>query len=65
MSDLIVNSPAIDPKLLQLLVCPLTKGPLKYDKEAQELISEKAMLAFPIKDCVPIMLVSEARQITE
>lgn len=65
MTDIVVKSPSIDPRLLQLLVCPLTKGPLKYDKEAQELISEKAKLAFPIKDCVPIMLVSEARQITE
>lgn len=65
MADLVAKTPSIDPKLLQLLVCPLTKGPLKYDKEAQELISEKAMLAFPIKDCVPIMLVSEARKISE
>lgn len=65
MTELVVKGPSIDPKLLQLLVCPLTKGPLKYDKEAQELISEKAMLAFPIKDCIPIMLVSEARAITE
>ncbi|MEW7009653.1 Trm112 family protein [Lentilitoribacter sp. EG35] len=65
MVDLVSKAPDIDPKLLQLLVCPLTKGPLTYDKEAQELISEKAMLAFPIKDCVPIMLVSEARKITE
>jgi hypothetical protein len=65
MVDLVSKALDIDPKLLQLLVCPLTKGPLTYDKEAQELISEKAMLAFPIKDCVPIMLVSEARKITE
>lgn len=64
MTGLVVKNTGVDPKLLQLLVCPLTKGPLKYDKEAQELISEKAMLAFPIKDCVPIMLVSEARKLT-
>lgn len=65
MADLVADTPKIDPKLLQLLVCPLTKGPLKFDKDAQELISEKAKLAFPIRDCVPIMLVSEARPITE
>lgn len=53
----------IDPELLQLLVCPLTKGPLSYDRENQELISEKARLAFPIRDFIPIMLVSEARQL--
>lgn len=53
----------IDPKLLQLLVCPLTKGPLTFDEDAAELISEKARLAYPIRDHIPIMLVSEARQI--
>ena len=52
---------AVDPKLLDILVCPLTKGPLRYDSEAQELISEKAGLAYPIRDGVPIMLVDEAR----
>lgn len=65
MADLVGRNQDIDPKLLQLLVCPLTKGPLKYDKDAQELISEKAKLAFPINDCIPIMLVSEARKITD
>lgn len=54
---------SIDPKLLQLLVCPLTKGPLTLDKEAGELISDKARLAYPIRDNIPIMLVSEARQL--
>ena len=54
---------AVDPKLLELLVCPLTKGPLRYDREAQELISEQAELAYPIRDGVPIMLVDEARPI--
>jgi|TARA_R110002126_G_scaffold124350_13_gene266221 uncharacterized protein YbaR (Trm112 family) len=57
------KEPSIDPKLLQLLVCPLTKSTLVFDKDAQELISEKAKLAFPIRDCIPIMLVSEARQL--
>jgi uncharacterized protein YbaR (Trm112 family) len=52
---------AVDPKLLELLVCPLTKGPLRYDRERQELISEQAGLAYPIRDGIPIMLVDEAR----
>lgn len=52
-----------DPKLLEILVCPLTKGPLRYDTKAQELISEQANLAYPIRDGIPIMLVDEARQI--
>ena len=51
----------LDPKLLELLVCPLTKGPLKYDRENNELISEQAKLAYPIRDGIPIMLVGEAR----
>lgn len=55
----------VDPKLLEILVCPLTKGPLEYDKAAGELISRKAGLAFPIRDCVPIMLPDEARLIDE
>ena len=55
----------IDPKLLEILVCPLTKGPLRYDNAAQELISENAGLAFPIRDGIPIMLVDEARRIDE
>lgn len=54
-------SPEIDPKLLELLVCPLTKGPLSYDREHQELISEQAGLAYPIRDGIPIMLADEAR----
>ncbi|MEX0297505.1 MAG: Trm112 family protein [Kordiimonas sp.] len=52
-----------DPKLLELLVCPVTRQTLKYDSEAQELISEKANLAFPIRDGIPILLVDEAREI--
>lgn len=51
----------MDPKLLDILVCPLTRGPLTYDREAQELISEKANLAYPVRDGIPIMLVDEAR----
>jgi uncharacterized protein len=51
----------VDPKLLEILVCPLTKGPLTYDSQAQELISPKAQLAYPIRDGIPIMLASEAR----
>jgi uncharacterized protein YbaR (Trm112 family) len=56
-------SQAIDPKLLEILVCPLTKGPLRYDAAAQELISDTAKLAYPVRDGIPIMLVDEARQI--
>ncbi|PPR11088.1 MAG: hypothetical protein CFH41_01188 [Alphaproteobacteria bacterium MarineAlpha11_Bin1] len=51
----------IDPKLLEILVCPLTKGPLAYDSVAQELVSEQARLAYPIRDGIPIMLADEAR----
>ena len=57
------DTTGIDPKLLEILVCPLTKGPLKYDREAQELISEQARLAYPIRDGIPIMLVDEAREL--
>ncbi len=52
-----------DPKLLESLVCPVTKGPLRYDSEKQELISERAALAFPIREGIPIMLPDEARKI--
>jgi uncharacterized protein YbaR (Trm112 family) len=55
----------VDPKLLEILVCPLTKGPLRYDRERQELISRSAGLAYPIRDGVPIMLPGEARQLGE
>ena len=55
----------VDPDLLDLLVCPLTKGPLRYQRERQELISEQAGLAYPIRDGIPIMLVDEARQLDE
>ena len=53
----------VDPKLLEILVCPLTKGPLRYDPERQELISERAGLAYPIRDGIPIMLADEARSL--
>jgi hypothetical protein len=56
---------SIDPKLLEILVCPLTKGPLRYDAEAQELVSDKAGLAYPIRDGIPIMLVDEARRLDD
>lgn len=56
-------SAPIDPRLLELLVCPLTKGPLEYDRAANELISHKAGLAYPIRDGIPVMLVDEARKL--
>jgi hypothetical protein len=52
---------AVDPKLLEILICPLTKGPLVYDAERQELISRQAGLAYPIREGIPIMLIDEAR----
>jgi len=55
----------IDPKLLDILVCPLTKGPLIYDREKSELVSKKAGLAFPIRDGIPIMLQENARELSE
>ena len=55
--------PDIDPRLLEILVCPMTKTRLRYDRDAQELVSEAAGLAYPIRDGVPVMLVEEARQL--
>lgn len=55
----------LDPKLLEILVCPVTKGPLEYDREHGELISRKAGLAYPIRDGIPIMLPDEARVLEE
>ena len=55
----------VDPKLLELLVCPLTKSTLEYDSERQELISRQARLAYPIRDGIPIMLVDEARPLDD
>jgi len=54
---------AVDAKLLEILVCPLTKGPLEFDAVRQELISRSAKLAYPIRDGIPIMLPEEARKI--
>jgi len=54
-----------DPKLLEILVCPLTKAPLEYDEARQELISRQAKLAFPIREGIPIMLIDEARKLEE
>lgn len=53
----------IDPKLLELLACPLTKGPLAWDAKKSELVSKAARLAYPVRDGIPIMLPSEARQL--
>lgn len=55
----------IDKKLLDILVCPVTKGPLIYDKEKQELVSKSARLAYAIKDDIPIMLEEEARALQD
>jgi len=55
----------VDPRLLEILVCPLTKEPLEYDAQAQELISRKARLAYPIRDGIPIMLADEARPLDD
>lgn len=56
-------SAEIDPKLLEILVCPITKAPLRYDAAAQELISDQGKRAFPIKDGIPIMLLDQAREL--
>jgi uncharacterized protein YbaR (Trm112 family) len=61
MSDRPADS--VDPKLLEILVCPLTKTRLEYDAQNQELISRAAKLAYPIRDGIPIMLPEEARRI--
>lgn len=62
MSD---TAPLVDPRLLEILVCPLTHGPLDYDRDAGELISRAAKLAYPIRDGVPIMLPEEARSLED
>jgi uncharacterized protein YbaR (Trm112 family) len=56
---------SVDPKLLEILVCPLTKGPLIYDAKKQELLSKQAGIAYPIRDGIPIMLADEARPLTD
>ena len=58
-------SQQVDPKLLEILVCPLTHVPLRYDAKRQELVSDQAKLAYPIRDGIPVMLVDEARQLKE
>ena len=55
--------PPVDPRLLEILVCPLTRGPLEYDRAAGELVSRAAGLAYPIRDGVPVMLPEEARRL--
>jgi uncharacterized protein YbaR (Trm112 family) len=55
----------VDPKLLELLVCPVTKGPLEYNRERQELVSRSARLAYPIRDGIPILLENEARTLSD
>jgi uncharacterized protein YbaR (Trm112 family) len=55
----------VDPKLLEILVCPVTRGPLVYNREKQELVSKQAGLAYPIRDGIPIMLPDEARELSE
>ena len=59
-----LKTDGLDPKLLEVLICPVLRGPLIYDVEASELVSKKAGLAFPIRDGVPIMLADEARELT-
>jgi uncharacterized protein YbaR (Trm112 family) len=63
MSDAFNTPTSVDPRLLEVLVCPITRGVLTYDREANELVSKGAKLAFPIRDGVPIMLAEEARQL--
>jgi uncharacterized protein len=53
----------VDPKLLEILVCPVTKGPLTFDRARQELVSKSARLAYPIRDGIPVMLEEEARRL--
>ena len=55
----------MDTKLLELLVCPVTKGPLEYNRDTQELISRSARLAYPVRDGIPVLLENEARQLTD
>ena len=63
--DLPALTAEIDPRLLEILVCPVTRGPLEYDRERAELVSRGARLAYPIRDGVPIMLAEEARDLAE
>ena len=63
MSDAYHTPASVDPRLLEVLVCPVTRGRLTYDRDRQELVSKSAKLAFPIRDGVPIMLAEEARKL--
>lgn len=65
MTDSFHTPSSVDPRLLEVLVCPVTRGKLTYDREAGELISKGAKLAYPIRDGVPIMLAEEARSIED
>ncbi len=65
MSDNPSDAIAIDPRLLEILVCPVSRAPLRYDREKQELISKSARLAYPIRDGIPILLADEARELDE
>jgi hypothetical protein len=65
MNEASASHPDVDPRLLEILVCPVTHGPLVYDRKAGELISRSARLAYPIRDGVPIMLPEEARELGE
>jgi uncharacterized protein YbaR (Trm112 family) len=59
------DAPEVDPRLLEILVCPVTHGPLTFNRERQELVSRSARLAYPIRDGVPVMLPEEARELDE
>ncbi|WP_375547566.1 Trm112 family protein [Oceanicaulis alexandrii] len=65
MSDVKSEHAVLDPKLLEILVCPVSRGPLEYDREADELVSKQARLAYPIREGVPIMLPEEARNLDD
>jgi len=65
MTDSTASAAEVDPRLLEVLVCPLTHGPLEYDREKGELVSRSAKLAYPVRDGVPVMLPEEARTLEE
>jgi len=68
MSDPVAKAPeraAVDPRLLEVLVCPVSRGPLVYDRERGELVSKTARLAYPVRDGVPVMLPEEARTLDD
>ena len=65
MDDAPIPPPTIDPRLLEILICPVTRGPLRWDPVSQELISKQANLAYPVRDGIPIMLPEEARPLDD